>query len=641
MTVVLGPVEIEMPRPFEEYLRTALASLGDAVISTDLEGRVVFANRAALSVLRATEQEIAGKHFDEVFRIHNEYTNNAVENPLRKVLAEGAVVGLANHTILTAFDGTKIPIDDSAAPLRAPDGTLEGAVIVFRDITERRRSEEAARLLAAIVESSDDAIISKNLNGIVTSWNKGAERIFGYSAAEIIGRPISVIASPDRVDEMPKILARIRQGERIEHYETVRRAKNGSLVNISLTVSPVRDPEGRIVGASKIARDITGQVRVRAQLAEQQQRLRVTLHSIGDAVIATDRNARVDYLNPVAEALTGWTTAEAAGKALHEIFHIVNEETRLAAEDPATKVLAHGHVVGLANHTVLISRDGREIAIDDSGAPIRDEHGQIIGVVLVFRDIGERRIAERQLAQQASDLRQINDELSQFAYAVSHDLREPLRNIANFSELLLQEYGPADGESQVFANYIAEGVGRMESLLNDLLAYSQLGAAEKRLGRVDINGLVREVLADLHSAIEETGADIVVDPLPVVVGHSAQLSQLFQNLLSNAIKYRSADPPQIRIRADEDSSHWTFRVADNGIGIASRYHKTVFGVFKRLHGKGVPGTGIGLAICAKVVDRHGGRIWVESEQGRGSEFIFTIPKNSGNGPAASGAGSDA
>ena len=615
-----------MPKQLERYLRTTLASIGDAVISTDAEGRIVFINKAGLTLVRANEADVKGKHIDEIFNIQNEFTRQKVASPLAKVLSGGVTVGLANHTVLIAQDGTEIPIDDSAAPIRDEDGELQGAVLVFRDVTARRKAELTQRRLAAIVEFSDDAIISKDVNGIVTTWNESAQRIFGYSAEEMIGKPIAIIAAPDRPDEMPKILERIKRGERIDHYETIRKAKDGRLVNISLTVSPIHDEEGRVVGASKIARDITEQARMRLELAEERERLRVTLNSIGDGVITTDNAGRVAYLNPVAEQLTGWRNSDAAGRPLEEVFKIINEESRKPVENPATKVLREGIVVGLANHTLLITKDGHERSIDDSGAPIRVNSGELSGVVLVFRDVTQRRAEERERQAQAVELRRANEELNQFAYAVTHDLREPLRNVLNFSELLLRGLkAGSEDDAETSIKYIVEGVQRMEMLLNDLLAYSQAGGSQESTALVDTNGSLKRALENLKAAITETGAVITSDYLPSVVARDTQIVLVFQNLISNAIKYRSAAVPRVQVRALKNEHEWIFSVRDNGVGIRPEYQGTIFRLFKRLHGREIPGTGMGLAICSKIIERHGGHLWVSSQPGEGSEFFFSLP----------------
>ncbi len=257
-----------------ERLRITLASIGDAVISTDAEGRVTFLNGVAEALTGWTQAEAAGRPLPDVFRIVNEHTRQPVENPALRALREGVVVGLANHTVLIARDGTERPIDDSAAPMRDELGAPVGAVLVFRDVTERRRAEEAQARLAAIVESSEDAIVSKTLDGVIRSWNAGAERLFGYTAEEAVGRPITLIIPPERLDEEREILARLRRGERIEHFETVRVAKDGRRLDISLTVSPIRDAEGRVIGASKIARDITERKRAEAALREAVEALK-------------------------------------------------------------------------------------------------------------------------------------------------------------------------------------------------------------------------------------------------------------------------------------------------------------------------------------------------------------------------------
>ncbi len=254
--------------------------------------------------------------------------------------------------------------------------------------------ENADLLLANIVEITDDAIIGKDLNGTITSWNRAAERIFGYPAGEVVGGPISVIIPPERGEEETEILRRIGRGERIEHFETVRMRKDGSRVEVSVTISPLIK-DGQVIGASKIARDISGPKRALREIEEQKTRLEVTLASIGDAVIVTDLNGAVNFMNPVAEVLTGWKTIEARGQALEAVFNIVNETTRRRVDNPVMRVLREGTIVGLANHTVLISKSGSEYAIDDCAAPIRDGMGELGGVVLVFRDVsGSRALAD-------------------------------------------------------------------------------------------------------------------------------------------------------------------------------------------------------------------------------------------------------
>jgi PAS domain S-box-containing protein len=261
---------MELPPLYEsqEWFRTTLASIGDAVLATDSQGHVTFVNPVAAALTGWPEAEALGRDITEVFRIVNEDTRQVVEHPVTTVLREGTVVGLANHTVLIARDGVERPIDDSGAPIHNAQGLLLGVVLVFRDITERRRAEAMQTRLAAIVESSDDAIISKTLDGMITSWNQGAERIYGYTAAEVVGQPITLLVPPDLPDDLPGILARLRRGERIDQYETQRVTKDGTLLDIALTISPLVDGAGVVMGASTIARDITA--RKKAEVALQQ-----------------------------------------------------------------------------------------------------------------------------------------------------------------------------------------------------------------------------------------------------------------------------------------------------------------------------------------------------------------------------------
>jgi PAS domain S-box-containing protein len=463
-----------------EWLRVTLSSIGDGVITTDPQGRVTFLNPVAESLTMWRQEQAVGKPLAEVFHIVNEMTRQTVENPVGKVIATGHIVGLANHTILIAKDSTERAIDDSAAPIRDSKGNTVGVVLVFRDVTERRLAERSARFLASIVESSDDAIIGKDLNGFITSWNHGAERIFGYTAAEAVGRSIAMLAPPDRADEMPRILQRIRQGEQVEHFDTVRRAKDGRLVPISLTVSPIKDEDGEIVGASKIARDISERKRAEAALHEEKERLHATLTGIGDAVVVTDSERRVTMMNPVAQALTGWKE-EAAGRPLDEVFRIINEQTRQPVESPVSRVIRDGRVVGLANHTVLIAKSGGELPIDDSAAPIRDGHGHVIGCVLVFRDITERRRADQQVA----------DEKARIESIVNHVIDGIIAIDENGS---VEAFNPA--AERLFGYKAAEVIGQNVKMLMPEPFHSEHDgylANYRRTAQAKIIGIGREV----------------------------------------------------------------------------------------------------------------------------------------------------
>jgi len=357
--------------------------------------------------------------------------------------------------------------------------------------------------------------------------------------------------------------------------------------------------------------------------------LHTTLSSIGDAVVATDGSGRVTFMNGVAESLTGWTEAEARGQMLERVLNLINEETRASAENPAARALREGVIVGLANHTMLVARNGVERPIDDSAAPIKNAQGQPIGVVLVFRDVTGRRESEEELRRLNRDLQRTNQDLQQFSYAASHDLKEPLRTVTNYLQLIRSRYSGKvlDQEAARLFDVAVSGAKRMHALVEALLEYSRSGEVGlDELESVAVDALVKDVVGTLQSAITETHAEVSLGPLPVVQANPLHLAQVFENLIANALKYRSGEPPRISVSAVENGQDWVFSVADNGIGIPPEYQAQIFGMFKRLHGDEYPGTGIGLATCKKIVDRHGGSIWVESELGHGSRFSFTLPK---------------
>lgn len=269
--------DISAQKHEQEHWRVTLASIGDAVLTTDTTGRVRFLNPTAERLTGWTYPDAIGQPLDAIFQIVREGDSRRANSPVERVLREGCVAELENHTLLIAKDKSAHPIDDSAAPIRDRHGNLLGVVLVFRDVTAHRDAELAALRLAAIIAGSDDAIVSKDLHGIVTGWNPAAERIFGYTADEMIGRSITRVIPPERIDEENQILARLRRGERLDHFQTLRRRKDGELIHVSLTISPIKDKDGRIIGASKIARDITGlkhaEERLQAHAAELEQKV--------------------------------------------------------------------------------------------------------------------------------------------------------------------------------------------------------------------------------------------------------------------------------------------------------------------------------------------------------------------------------
>jgi PAS domain S-box-containing protein len=277
--------------------------------------------------------------------------------------------------------------------------------------------------------------------------------------------------------------------------------------------------------------------------------------------------------------------------------------------------------------------DGRYHWVLARGVPVRDDRGAILGWAGINLDIDQVKAVEERLRRSNQELLRANEDLNQFAFAASHDLQEPLRMITSYSQLLLRGYrGNLDAEASVCVDFITEGTSRMRELLADLLAYTQLTAQEDEvLEPVDLNLVLQQARENCQATIEETGAILTSDPLPCIRGYQPHFLQLLQNLVANALKYRSALPPRIHISAQQQNGNWRFGVADNGIGIDPRYHHKIFGVFKRLHDKSIPGTGIGLAICQRVIDRYGGRIWVESELGSGATFCFTLPASEKEG----------
>jgi PAS domain S-box-containing protein len=492
---------------------------------------------------------------------------------------------------------------------------------IIMDVTERKRAEEAQARLAAIVESSADAILSKTVDGIVLSWNRSAEQLFGYSAEEAIGQPASLIIPPDRFDEEIAFLTRVRNGKHIGHYETVRVDKSGRNIEVSLTISPIRDASGAITGVSTSVRDITARKQAERALRASEERWAITLKSIGDAVISTDATGSVDFMNDVAQKLTGWPIDEAKGKDLNVVFDIVQETTRIKPESPVAKVIRLGKVVGLANHTLLVSRDGTEIPIEDSAAPIRDKKGEIEGVVLVFHDASEQRKMEKVLRN--------NERLAttgRLAATIAHEIHNPLDSVGNL--LYLIAYGTREDSTREFASAATQELGRVTQMTQQMLAFQREAAKPVP---VKIGEILDNVVALYQRKIVSAGINLKkqIDTDGDILALPGELRQAFANLLGNAIEAVGKQNGAITLRACHSRDWRSGRngmrvvVADNGLGMPVSVRDRIFEPFFTT--KGESGTGLGLWITSDIIRKYQGTIRIRTTtHGKHSGTHFSV-----------------
>ena len=558
-----------------QFLATILQHLSESIIVTNLQGNIIYWNEGATALFGYSAQDMLGKN---PAILYPETEAHQFHADLEQIRAGKAYISEWKGR---RKDGTAVWIDIKTTLLHTSEGEAIGFIGVAKDITERKRAEEASLWLAAIVESSNDAIIGKTREGIITSWNRAAERMYGYSAAEAVGQPVTLIFPPNRQDEFTTIMERITRGERIEHFETMRVRKDGTILQVSVTVSPIHDSEGQIIGASAIARDITEQKRLEAEVRQSKQQLEVIFQNIADGITVQDKNGTVIYVNDAGAKLSGFASAqemlafdvETLRAHILERIEMKDEfgQPLSFAELPATKALQGQNYA----ETLINYRDkhtGQSLWSVVKASPIVDETGQVQLVVNIFSDLTIHM-----------ELEQRKDE---FIGIASHELKTPITSLKGYTQLLkrrLEKQGLP--EPVAILDRMDTQLTRLTHLIADLLDVSKIksGQLDYAAEPIDIDAFVHD-MADMMQQISTTHTITIHGAAHThILGDSDRLGQVFINVINNAVKYSpQANHVDISITASHDTV--TVSIRDYGIGIPKEHQQKIFDRFYRVSG---------------------------------------------------------
>jgi len=614
----------------EERFHVVLAGVQDyAIFMLDPHGTVISWNTGAERIKGYKAAEIIGQNFSR-FYPQEDIDRGKPQEELRIAAASGKS---ETECWRVRSDGSRFWANLLITATRDASGNLLGFSEISRDISERKETEARYR---GLLEAAPDAMIVVNQAGKIVLLNIQAEKQFGYHRDELLGQEIKNIlpqgfAEPPIADGTRTAATALMQqiGTEIELYG---RRKDGGDFPIEIMLSPQKSAEGILVTAA--IRDVSLRKDAEKHLAQMVRELSVK-HRLLDSVVegTTDfiyiRDLEHCYtlVNSALAKLFGRTVSEVQGRNLRELiptdrYDVIAQSDQEIARTGATCTIEE-----------IAEIDGITRFFLTTKGPYRDADQKIIGTLGISREITERKRSEQQLVKTVGELKRSNDELQQFAYVASHDLQEPLRMVASYTQLLARRYkGRLDPEADEFIAYAVDGCNRMQGLIQDLLIYSRAGTDGRTRREISSENALKEALTNLRATIEESGAVVTHGSLPAITMDDTQLVQVFQNLVGNAVKYRSPEVPRVHVTAKKNGGNeWIFGVRDNGVGIDPQYFERIFILFQRLHGRNeFEGTGIGLAICKKVLERLGGRIWVESQPEKGSTFHFTLPERGEN-----------
>jgi PAS domain S-box-containing protein len=621
-------------RESEERFRAVVDSANEGMLIYDRALNIIAGNRAAERIIGLPLAQLIGKPgFTSLLpcvRADGTPLPEA-ERPTRATVRSGHAQTDLRIGIQRAGGAVTWLSVNTAFLRRVDDTDYYGLVSTITDVTEQTnaaaRLKESEARFRRTFELAGSGMAHIGMDRRFIRVNRRLCDILGYREDEMLKLTGRQISHPDDLDIINEQRPALHAGE-ISAVRLEKRylRKDGAVVWVKFSMTVERDADGKPLYEIAVYDDITVQRDTEARLKESEARFRQTfeLAASGMCHVVDGRFVRVN--RSLCEIL-GYREKELLGRHVKDVSH---PEDRDVTDADLARIRA-GELDQARFEKRYLRRDGSVVWCDLAIALVRDVFGMPLYEIAVFDDITERKKSEAALQAAHEELKRSNAELEQFAYVASHDLQEPLRMVASYTQLLGRRYqAKLDQDAREFMSYIVDGATRMKQLIEDLLAYSRVGTKGQDFKPVALEAPLRRALFNLRAGIEEAGAAVTYDPLPTVQGDEVQLGQLLQNLVGNALKFRSNSVPRIHIGVSEKDSEYQIEVRDNGIGIEPQYFERIFMVFQRLHNKGeYPGTGIGLAICKKVVERHGGRIWVESRAGEGSSFYFTLIKRGG------------
>src|SRR5271155_1805092 len=611
----------------EGRYRGLLEAAPDAMVVVNVSGEIVLLNVQAEKRFGYSRDELVGQKVKNIIPVG--FAERIIADGTRSAAdALAQQIGTGIELIGRRKDGSEFPIEIMLSPLESPEGILVTAAI--RDISVRKAADTHLAQMEGryrgLLEAAPDAMVVVNVGGEIVLLNVQAEKQFGYKRDELVGQKVKNIIPEGFAERL--IADGLRSVEEAlaqqigTGIELIGRRKDGSEFPIEIMLSPLESAEGTLVTAA--IRDISVRKEAEKHLARMEGRCRGLLEAAPDAMVVVNHRGDIVLLNVQAENQFGYHRDELVGQQMKNIIPAGFAE-RLIADALRSAEDALAQQIGTGIEITGRRKDGTEFPIEIMLSPLESAEG--ILVTAAIRDITMRKVAEAHLLYKVEELNRSNEELGQFAYIASHDLQEPLRMVASYTQLLARRYkGRLDSDADEFITFAVDGANRMQRLIQDLLAYSRVGTKGSDLLETSSEEALERSLVNLRGAIADSGALVTHDPLPAVLADEMQLVQLFQNLIGNAIKYQNPGVPRIHISAvKNDGGRWTFSVRDNGLGIDPQYFERIFVMFQRLHKREeFAGTGIGLAICKKIVERHGGEISVQSQPGKGSTFSFAL-----------------